>query len=105
MSNAFFNTKMFTLSAASLWATEVAACTEEVLDMFIIGFQVGSHRFFYRRETVELEPTTHCRKCHNPKPTPPYINPDMAPALMSVVDGMEENGPSARNAELESYRR
>ena len=35
MSNAFFNTKMFTLSAVSLWTADVAANTEVVLDMFM----------------------------------------------------------------------
>jgi hypothetical protein len=35
MSNAFFNTKMFTLSAVSLWTAVVAANTEVVLDMFM----------------------------------------------------------------------
>ena len=35
MSNAFFNIKMFTLSAVSLWTAVVAANTEVVLDIFM----------------------------------------------------------------------
>jgi hypothetical protein len=49
MSNAFFNTKMFTLSAVSPWTADVAANTEVGLDMFINTSKTIQNVCFYRQ--------------------------------------------------------
>lgn len=50
-------------------------------------------KFFSK--SVEFEQVTHCQKYHTPKPMPANIIPDMAPTLMSIVDGTQENKKQA----------
>lgn len=89
------NIEMFIPSAMPLRAAEVVACTEHALDMFMNGSKAVENVSLYRRLPVELDRVTHWKKYHNPRPTLTYINPETAPTLMSVVDGIQEKKEQA----------